>query len=518
MPSKSFQKIWTHLKKRIPLNKRKKFKCVFNNLFQQNIKEKGRVINQSNLQHIYQTLTSSQIERKINQTEFDIPGSTDTSTAIFEELASVYVEYFLNVERGQASLYGTFASSVYEHLDKTAEEIMDLIAPFSAFYERYKCPDPSNKIKMGAVEPGVSGVLNAKGQLNRMEISHLLKSHVHSFVPSFYKQFNQTIGTYEFKRIERKSTISFKNIAEKEELPLQLNKEKYARNPSKAELKLEEKYRKEFKKALKARNEAFNTPRTQEDLVSIDHKRARNGLAVLYAAYTKFEDTKIDLRDKYQAEYDLLLLAPETILPSTSDREATNATTQSPLRMIDQVAELIDSAAMPEVAELDGNSAAIVGVELDTLTMSATTPSTAEERKERKPKRWHERGDDSDMQQARAPAATTSIFETTYLYTEQAEWPEWIKALKSDRQFDESAILRGFTSTFADGGLGGTIFEDNNKYLLMFESPFNKDILPKNRFYTAKAHALHKGTGDKRYPAIRKALIEMLEEAHIIPR
>ena len=143
----------------------------------------------------------------------------------------------------------------------------------------------------------------------------------------------------------------------------------------------------------------------------------------------------------------------------------------------------------------------------DALMSNETTEATEWIPTKGKENGWHPAETNSKMP-AEATIPTFDI--ATYLYESSTDWPDWIETLKSGKLVNMTHVLKGFAQPSTRGGLRGVVFEHDNKYTLRFLSPITQ------RFHTAKAHALHKGTEGKRYPAIRKVLIDMLEEAHII--
>jgi hypothetical protein len=432
-------------------------------------------------------------------------------------------DYFINIERKKVSLYQDFMNDLSENFDQTLTGNQDSIGTFLILHNMCGLLNVyGNKyeFKIAATKESVE---KKEHIIHNLQLSNLLLEAESDLSPFYAGFFKSDITKTELPRVTSLQAftlrISFNETTLQSDMPTPLDVRKD--NVLNEEIhKIIKTYNNNFKDKKSKRNKVF-TPMLMADVLSLNYSRAKSALAKLNAAYSKFEQEKPTLHHTYnQKILDILTNASE----ASSDVLTPNAFDMPTLEMAkDSESTAFDSACATSIgipvsaSEAASKLAATQEIsekEPEKKKVADADVTTEESLPIRKEKRWHTQDTAAAPSNSKIPTEEiiSASSATTYLYENQTNWPDWISALKSDKVANMTEILKGFAQPISRNGLGGVALEYNNKYTLSFLSPITHHL------HTAKAHALHKGTDDKRYPAIRKVLIEMLEEAHIIQK
>ena len=421
---------------------------------------------------------------------------------------------FLNIERKKASLYQNFIDDLSETLNQTVADNQDNIGTFLILrHLHHSLEAPFGKLLQFKMKATRESVEVSGGMIHDLHLTNHLLDAENDLSPFYAGFFKSNIASMELPRVLSLKPFTPKVSFNKETLrsdqpaPLKVGNESASHAKIQAIIK---NYKDKFQEKRTKRNKEF-TPTLMNQVLTLEYAKAKAALTRLNKAYLAFEQEKLALHHMHNQKI-LEACAKETGVLSA---DLSSTCLDSPMIEIGKESEysvLVDSYTA------SSSSAGLVSADLavekrEKISMFDATKETPTTRKEN---RWHTRTADlGSALDAKMPTEALA-FDTTYYYTEQEEWPDWISELKRNKHPDMLSVLKGFARDASEGGLKGIVIEGDNKYFITFASPFSTDILPTNRTYRAKAHALNKGKTEMRYPALREVLIDMLEEAHII--
>lgn len=421
---------------------------------------------------------------------------------------------YLNIERKKASLYQNFIVDISQNFNQTVADSQDSIGAFLILRRLHSNLEaPFGKLQQFRMAATRESVEKNKRLIHDLHFTnHLLdaENDISPFYPGFFKS---NIASIELPRVLSLQPLtpraSFNQDTLSSDQPAPLNVSNESASHAKIQTIIKN-YKDKFQEKRTKRNKEF-TPTLMNQVLTLEYAKAKAALTRLNKAYLAFEQEKLALHHMYNQKI-LEACAKETGVPAV---DLTSLSLSTPRVEIGKESESrVSVASYAASSTASSSSAGFVSADLAAEKGKKTSmfDATKETTTTRKEKRRHTADTPETNSKMPAEAVISTLDTVTCLYESRTGWPDWIKALKSERAPNMTDIMKGFAQPIARGGLGGVVLEHDNKYILSFLSPITQ------RFYTAKAHALHKGTEDKRYPAIRKVLIDMLEEAHIIPK
>lgn len=481
-------------------------------------------------------------QQNINAIFSQVETNADKNTIIrvLARMLCMSRDYFLRTERIKANFFQNFIDELSNHLEETVTLNQDSIGALSIFHHLSK--------GLGYFETkniflsDKSEVLRHSSTISNFHLTNKLLG-IQEELSSFYATFFNNIVTESALTPSMQTflpVISFNENFLKSDNAIPLDTSNVSASSSDIN-RISQNYNTKILEKRKKRNKIF-TASLLGDIVSLNYTQTREALKKLNLAYLQFEQQKIDLHRQYSEQ---ILKLPsqnvttplDTLVSEIAPKESPSISTSMKLEDIPDISseeqilnqpsiqqdpiktptrkkkkrcstQIIPNPKMPAETVSNPDERCLK----DIPDISSDQPSIQLETIEiptiRKEKRWPTQ----NINNSKIPAETVSIANERYLYEDPSLWPDWIKTLKSERNFNITDVLKGFAQSFKRDGLEGIILELDNKYILRYLSPIT------NKFHSIKAHALHKGSNDKRYPAIRKALINSLEEGNIIPR
>lgn len=440
------------------------------------------------------------------QIQITVPEYSPIAACIFEELALMSVAYFLEIEQRYLSLFDGLVDNLSTKLNQTLEESLDIIGPFMVLYDIYDKQDGYNFGQKAIIRADAQGMLDHYGFINIACLKELINSdEMQNALPDFYISFFDIMKILgrRTSMTDFTSTISAEDFTKQEELatPLECEEGKHQQIYSK--------YTAEFSKKKKKRNGIFT--RRAGDILSPNYDIAARAILEIHNAYYAFNQEKTELREKYNQK---ILDAEEAEQYERARDEASDFRSKFEDLATDVLPSLEAKDQFqtePENAQLKAQKSAYAK---DSSEYARLPERTLEEDHTftRKPKRWHNAELETRNEDSKPSAVSTDTIVEYHYGADPLSWPQWIQDLKTASMMNIKNACAEFAKSVTEGGLGGTVISENSKYVLMLRSPVTGNFCVKG------GHELHHGSDRKRFPAIRKAFLELLTEAMIIPR
>ncbi len=435
-----------------------------------------------------------------------IPEYSPIAACIFEELALMSVAYFLETEQRYLSLFDGLVDNLSTKLDQTLEQSLDIILPFMVLYDIYDKQDGYNFGQKAVIKADAQDLLDHYGFINIACLKELINSdEMQNALPDFYFSFFDIMQIFgrRTSMTDFTTTISAEDFTKREELatPLECEKGKHQQIYSK--------YTAEFSKKKKKRNGIFT--RRAGDILSPNYDIAARAILEIHNAYYTFNQEKTELREKYNQK---ILEEEETEQDKRARDEARDFISKFENLATDVPPSLEAKAQSQTESENDQLKTVKSAYAKDSYEYASLPERALEENHTftRKPKRWHNAELMTRNEDSKPSAASTDTIMEYHYGADPLSWPQWIQDLKEAPMMNIKKACSEFAKSITEGGLGGTVISENNKYVLMLRSPVT------GIFCVKGGHELHHGSDRKRFPAIRKAFLELLTEAMIIPR